>query len=153
MAKLVRISVASLAASAFALSAFADQVGSVTAATGEADQVIVVRGNETFSLTTGDVIFEGDQIITRSGGTAEISIADCTRQLGNLEAITVDGDFCTKAIASVDPSGTSLRTLRLRAVAALAQHCRSWVSWLRPVLLLPAAVAEMTARRATKLLA
>lgn len=108
MAKLVRISVASLAASAFALSAFADQVGSVTAATGEADQVIVVRGNETFSLTTGDVIFEGDQIITRSGGTAEISVADCTRQLGNLEAITVDRDFCTKAIASVDPSGTVL---------------------------------------------
>ncbi|HAY05664.1 MAG TPA: hypothetical protein PKV67_06275 [Hyphomonas sp.] len=108
MAKLIRMSVAGLAVSALALSAFADQVGAVTATTGEADQVIVVRGNETFSLSKDDVIFEGDQVITRSGGTAEISVADCTRQLGSLESIIVDDEFCTKAIASVDPSGTIL---------------------------------------------
>lgn len=108
MPKIIRMSVAGLAVSAFALSAFADQVGAVAATTGEADQVIVVRGNETFSLSKDDVIFEGDQIITRSGGTAEISVADCTRQLGSLESIIVDDEFCTKAIASVDPSGTVL---------------------------------------------
>jgi uncharacterized protein YccT (UPF0319 family) len=102
------MSVAGLAVSAFALSAFADQVGSVTSTTGEADQVIVVRGNETFSLSKDDVIFEGDQVITRSNGTAEISVADCTRQLNSLESIVVDDEFCTKAIAAVDQSGTVL---------------------------------------------
>lgn len=108
MASFFRLSVAAAAASAFALSAFADAAGSVLSLAGDEGSVIVVRGNETFSLAPGDTIFEGDQIITRSGGTAEITVGNCTRSLGSLESITVAEDFCTRTIASVDTSGTIL---------------------------------------------
>ncbi len=75
---------------------------SVTSTTGEAGGVVVVRGGETFSLGAGDLLFEGDRIVTRSEATAEIAGEACTRTIPVSSTIIIGDDFCTAVIASAD---------------------------------------------------
>ena len=108
MANILRTSIACLALSAFALSASADQVGSVATITGESDAVIVLRGTETFTLAPGDVLFEGDRVITRGNGSTDVTAYGCSRSVASLQSITIAPDFCTQTIASVSADGIVL---------------------------------------------
>lgn len=108
MANILRTSIACFALSALALGASAQEVGSVAAIGGEADSVIVLRGTETFTLSPGDVLFEGDRVITRGTGSADISAFGCSRSVASLQSITLAPDFCTQTIASVSADGTIL---------------------------------------------
>jgi len=75
---------------------------SVTATTGEAGTVIVVRGGETFSLAAGDPLFDGDRIVTRAGATVDITTDGCTRTLPETSTIVIDAAFCEAVFASAD---------------------------------------------------
>lgn len=75
---------------------------SVTSTTGEAGGVVVVRGGETFSLSAGDPLFDGDRIVTRSEATAEIAGEACTRSIPASSTIIIGDDFCTAVIASAE---------------------------------------------------
>lgn len=108
MANILRTSIACLALSAFALSAAAQEVGNVETVAGEANDVIVLRGTETFTLSPGDLLFEGDRVITLGTGSTDVTAYECSRSLANLESITIAPDFCTQIIASVSADGTVL---------------------------------------------
>ena len=108
MANFVRASIAGFALSVLAFGASAQEVGAVAAIGGEADSVIVLRGTETFTLSPGDVLFEGDRVITRGTGWADISAFGCSRSVASLQSITLAPDFCTQTIASVSADGTLL---------------------------------------------
>lgn len=75
--------------------AHAQSVGSVTGITGEFGEVIVQRGTETYSLSEGDEIFEGDKVTTRAGGTVEITANGCVVSLPSAATATVNTAFCT----------------------------------------------------------
>lgn len=68
-------------------------VGSVTV-TGETGQVIVQRGTETYSLGPDDQIFIGDKIVTRVGGTVDITAFGCTVSVPAEATITIGASFC-----------------------------------------------------------
>jgi len=90
---------------AFALSGtfmIAAAASSVTAVTGETGSVIVVRGGESFSLQAGDPLFEGDRIVTRTAGTADITTDNCERTIPASSTIVIDAEFCEIVIASAD---------------------------------------------------
>lgn len=98
---------ASAALAALAPAALAQlETVTVTGITGEVGSVIVMRGGETFSLQSGNVLLPGDVIMTRSAGSITISNGSvCSRSLTGLQSITIGSDFCTQQIASVDTGG------------------------------------------------
>jgi hypothetical protein len=69
--------------------AAAQQAVTVSAITGDLGSVVVVRGGETYSLQLGDVLLEGDEIITRQGGTVTIQGPAGTQTLAGLQSVTV----------------------------------------------------------------
>lgn len=72
----------------------------------DAGSVIVMRGSETFSLRSGDMLVEGDVVMTRSNGAVTLVYGEtCSRDLGALQSLTITEDFCVRTIASVDQSG------------------------------------------------
>lgn len=75
---------------------------SVTATTGETGSVIVVRGGETFSLQSGDPLFDGDRIVTRSDASVDITSDACVRTIPASSTIVIGADFCETIIASAE---------------------------------------------------
>lgn len=90
------------AAVALALPVFAQEAGQATVVTGGDGSVIVMRGGASYSLSSGDAIFAGDRIVTRSGGAVNVEINGCVREIGASSTIVVSDDFCEAVIASTD---------------------------------------------------
>ena len=102
---MIRMAIMSLAAiglSATASISTAQEAGSVTAVTGSEGSVVVVRGGETFSLNSGDTLFEGDRIVTREGASIDIKAPGCDRAIPQNSTIVISAGFCEATIASVD---------------------------------------------------
>jgi hypothetical protein len=74
--------------------------GEVIAVTGESGSSVLVRGGETFSLTQGDLLFDGDRIVTRLGASVELRIDECTRTLDEGSTIIIEDEFCGAVFAS-----------------------------------------------------
>lgn len=70
------------------------QVGSVISTQGPQGAVIVVRGSQAYSLVSGDFLFEGDRIVTRSNGSAKISANGCEKTLEATTSIVVNSELC-----------------------------------------------------------
>ncbi len=85
------------AASSFGIAAAQapSRVGEVGAVTGPEGSVLVVRGSESFTLRTGDALFDNDQVFTRSNGTASLTFPGCSLGLGSASSITVNSGVCT----------------------------------------------------------
>ena len=83
-------------------SAAAQEAGEAVTVTGGDGSVIVMRGGESYSLASGDAIFAGDRIVTRSGGGVNVAINGCVREIGASSTIVVSDDFCEAMIASAD---------------------------------------------------
>lgn len=99
----------SMGAGFLALSAMAE-AGSVTvvSVSPDAGSVVVVRGAETFSLSPGDELLNGDVIVTRSSGSVSIASGDaCTRDLSGLQSITIGPDICVQQIESLEQTASS----------------------------------------------
>jgi hypothetical protein len=108
MTSIFRVSVAASVFSAFALSAFAQAAGSVTAATGDVGSVKVLRGAEIVSVQTGAELIDGDVVQTGSAGTATLTAYGCTVNLKALESVTVNAEFCKAVVAKLDASGVTV---------------------------------------------
>lgn len=103
--KMLRFALAAITAlgvSAGLSPAFAQEAGTVANVTGSEGSVIVVRGGETFSLSAGDTLFKDDKIVTREGGTVNISTPGCDRAIPASSTIVISAGFCEAAIASAD---------------------------------------------------
>jgi len=61
---------------------------------GPAGSVLVLRGNETFSLVAGDTLFEGDKVFTRSNGAVKITFSGCEQNLVGASSIEIGAAFC-----------------------------------------------------------
>jgi hypothetical protein len=96
------VCIASLLVTGLPLIAFAQEAGSVATITGDPGSVIVMRGGESFTLSSGDAIFDGDRVVTRSGGAVELQSSDCTRALGASSSIVIGADFCETTIVSAE---------------------------------------------------
>lgn len=73
------------------------QVGKVVEIEGPQGSVIVVRGSQAYSLVAGDVLFEGDRIVTRSNGVVTISANGCEKTLSPTMSVIVDDELCNVA--------------------------------------------------------
>ena len=69
--------------------AWAQQAVTVSAISGDVGSVIVVRGGETYSLQAGDILMEGDQILTRQGGSVTLQGPAGQQTLTGLQSVTV----------------------------------------------------------------
>ena len=97
----LKLFTSALVAAVFSASAIAQGVGTISAMTGETGSVVVVRGGQTYSLKAGDTVFEGDRIVTRSGGTVTIDAMGCSVPLGASQTAQVGSSFCTAAPQTV----------------------------------------------------
>jgi hypothetical protein len=82
------------------------QMGIVTSTEGPQGSVIVVRGSQAYALMTGDALFEGDRIVTRSNGEVTFSANDCEKTLEPTSSIVVDDEICDVVpivVANADP--------------------------------------------------
>lgn len=82
--------------------AAAQDAGTVAGVTGADGSVVVVRGGETFSLASGDTLFDGDRIVTRDGASIEVNTPGCSRSIPANSTIVIASGFCDATIASVD---------------------------------------------------
>lgn len=95
MRKILKASVAALAlAVAVPAVAHAQQVGTVASVSGPQGSVLVVRGSETYFLSSGDALFAGDQIFVRSEGSVELSGSGCSVPLSANSSMTLGADMC-----------------------------------------------------------
>lgn len=95
-----RLSVACIAAlflGSAGAPALAQGIGTVTSLTGEPGSVLVIRDGETFSLSDGDTLFEGDRVVTRSEGNVTLTAFGCEQSLDPEQALTIGADFCDVA--------------------------------------------------------
>jgi hypothetical protein len=91
-----------IASVAMVFSASAQEAGQAVTVTGGDGSVIVMRGGESYSLASGDAIFAGDRIVTRSGGSVSVEVNGCVRDIGASSTIVVNDNFCEAVIASAD---------------------------------------------------
>ena len=108
----------------------AHAASSVSAITGEVGSVLVVRGGQTFTLSARDELFDGDRIVTRSGGSVKIVTDGCTRTLPAMSTVVIDGAFCDAVFASasrtvlaeagITPAGTFSPLPLVAGVAVVA---------------------------------
>lgn len=64
-------------------------VGSVTAVGGEAQSVLVLRGGQVYQLRTGDSIFAGDTVFTRTNGALRFNVNTCNVGVGGQRQFVV----------------------------------------------------------------
>jgi hypothetical protein len=83
------------------------RVGDVIEIQGPVGSVIVARGTQSYALQTGDALFEGDRIFTRSNGGARLNANGCERKLEASASIVINKELC-KATAAVVTAETSL---------------------------------------------
>lgn len=108
MVKYSSITLAALTALAMVGSAHAQSAGVVASTSGDPGGVLVTRDGETYSILSGDPVFDGDIISTTSSAGAAVSAYGCTVSLRSNRAITLDGAFCDPgAITSVSGSASS----------------------------------------------
>ena len=85
------------------------KTGSVTVLATPPGSVLILRGGQTYQLSLGDTLFEGDLIFTRSNGTTQFEIDGCKVRLNGEQSILVKlPDVCTVApttLASSDVVG------------------------------------------------
>lgn len=77
---------------------------SIVSTTGSLGDVTVERGGETYSLSAGESLASGDQVITNASGTAEITFNGCTRTLPANASVILGSDFCDVVFADLSPS-------------------------------------------------
>jgi hypothetical protein len=82
-------------------------VGVVSAVDGPEGSVLVLKGSETRVLNAGDVLFENDQVFTRSSGKATLAFEGCTLDLSSASSVIVNDQVCSAAYVGVlqDPAG------------------------------------------------
>ena len=106
-----------VAVSAFALLAGASvgtsgafaQGNTVVGTVGPLDgAVVVVRGAETFTLSTGDQIFLGDRVLTRTDGRVTLNVSGCVQSLLGSQSIVVDAEVCTKTPVALGSDATNV---------------------------------------------
>jgi hypothetical protein len=86
------------------------QVGSVLSTDGPQGAVIVVRGAQAYSLVSGDLLFEGDRVVTRSNGSAKISANGCEKAISATSSIVVNAELCNVVpiqLANAEPLGSA----------------------------------------------
>lgn len=76
-------------------------IGEVLETEGPAGSVVVVRGAGVYSLATGDALFSGDRIFTRSNATVKIRANGCDRDLPNGSSIEIGDEFCRVTFVSL----------------------------------------------------
>lgn len=108
MVKISSITLAALTALAIVGTAHAQSAGLVASTSGDPGGVLVTRDGETYSILTGDPVFEGDIISTTSSASASVTAFGCTVSLRSNRAITLDRAFCDpSAITSVSGSASN----------------------------------------------
>jgi len=103
--KLAKLIGASALAIGMALSAHAQELGAAVTVSGDQGSVLVIRGGETFSLSEGDALFEGDKIVTREGGNTVLSAFGCSQTLGPQQTMMMTPQFCSMQPVQVAASG------------------------------------------------
>ena len=76
--------------------------GTIQTTTGPQGSVLVVRGGETFFLSPGDALFDGDQIFTRSNGATEMLFGECPVSLIASSSVVVNDEICEAVITSLN---------------------------------------------------
>jgi hypothetical protein len=83
------------------------ELGRVAMVDGSDQSVLVVRGSNTYDLAVGDALMNGDQVFTRSNGTATLAFTGCTRDLAAASSLVVSDDVClAQPIALQAPAGS-----------------------------------------------
>jgi hypothetical protein len=99
---------ASAFAASFTLSASAQPptsaIGEVLETEGPEGSIVVVRGAGVYSLATGDTLFAGDRIFTRSNATVKLRANGCERDLPKATSIEIGDDFCRVTLVSLGES-------------------------------------------------
>jgi len=70
------------------------ELGRVATIDGSDQSVLVVRGSNTYDLAVGDALLNGDQVFTRSNGTATLAFTGCTRDLAAASSLVVSDNVC-----------------------------------------------------------
>jgi hypothetical protein len=94
---MIRSSMLALALASVALAPVAvaqTVIGTVTSVTGPAGSVVVVRGSQTYTLAAGDQLLSGDQVVTRTTGSAVINASGCSKNIASAASIVVNTAFC-----------------------------------------------------------
>jgi hypothetical protein len=63
--------------------------------------VLVIRGNTTYALNVGDLLFPDDLVFTRIKGAVTIALEGCVRELPNAASLALGADACTAQIAQL----------------------------------------------------
>ena len=73
--------------------------GEMTSVSGPEGAVLVVRGTQTYFLAIGDQLIAGDQVFTRSNGSAsifaEVFGTECVIQLPSASSIVLNAEVCS----------------------------------------------------------
>jgi hypothetical protein len=69
-----------------------EDVGVVKEIEGPAGSVLVLRGNQTYSLAVGDLLFSGDQVFTRTNGKVRGEYYECELNLDSAESRVIEPD-------------------------------------------------------------
>lgn len=70
------------------------EAGKVIEIGGPLGSVIVLRGAQSYALQTGDLLFDGDRVFTRSNGTAKLVANGCERSLDPAASLVIDKEVC-----------------------------------------------------------
>jgi hypothetical protein len=89
------------AAVVLAFGAHAAANGKVTATSGPADQVLVIRDGKTFSLTNGAELQNGDVVFTNTKGGLQLSFSGCTKSLTGGQSLVIGPDVCRAAVTTI----------------------------------------------------
>lgn len=98
------VATVAMVGASFAQPGRGSSVGEITALEGPVGSVLIVRGNQTYSLSVGDKLFPGDQVWTRTNGKVSLKYYTCTANLNNAESITVAQTCAAAAALPVDGS-------------------------------------------------
>lgn len=95
----------------------AADIGSIEQTAGSDGDLIVVRGGETFVLTSGDDVLSGDRIVVRNDGRAVVSAFGCDTDMTSGSTITVSDRMCDEgAVGFGYAQGETKDSLTLKSV-------------------------------------
>jgi len=100
--------------------AFAQVLGTVSGIT-EIGQVVIVRGGTTYSLQNGDSLFEGDEIISRTGGSVQLEIPGCPTTLGSSTTVTMGANACAAQPQPLTPQAEQLAMSKVNETMTVTQ--------------------------------
>ena len=88
---------AALATTIGATAAYADSAsGFVVEMTGDAGTAHIVRSGVITPLASGDTLFSGDRIVTRTGGTVDLEFDGCSATLAEASTVVLGSEFCAQ---------------------------------------------------------